>query len=139
MCPCPRGATLGRMTPAQRMYARAHLEELARRHRIKLRRTRRWKSEAHAWTRQAWIPRSMRSPVDYLIGLHEIGHIVLRHGYKEELRVEMCQEATAWAWAVEHADPELLRLFTKAHWTVIGSAMASFLYAEAQSRTRAKR
>lgn len=83
----------------------------------------------------------MRAPIDYLVALHEIAHVVLQHGYDDTvpLRRVMCYEAQAWSWAVEHADPGLLRLFTKAHWTVIGSAMASFLHAEAQSRTRAKR
>lgn len=127
------------MTPTQRALARQHIEELAQRHRIRLRYTRRWKSEAHSTTRQAWIPRAMRSPVDYLVALHEIGHIVLGHGYEKTLALEMCREAEAWAWAVDHGDPKLLRLVTKDHWMVVGSAMASFLRAEVQELSSSKR
>lgn len=83
----------------------------------------------------------MRDPIDYLVALHEIAHVVLQHGYDDTvpLRRVLCYEAQAWAWVVEHADPVLLRQVTVRDWRQLGTALTSFLRAAAQDRSVTKR
>jgi hypothetical protein len=122
------------MTPAQRTRAKEHIAELAAEHRVKLRwKTRRWESQAHVETRQAWVPKAMRSPLDYFIALHELGHVVsplaalLHNGSGASWEFEFTSEAAAWSWAYESADPELLRLMTQRDWLQVAGALMSYI------------
>lgn len=120
------------VSPDDRRAAWAHLRRLAAEHRVKLHATQaRWDSEAHMGTRQAFVPRQLRAPVDYLVALHEIGHIVSPLARRlignRQYQHEVAAEAAAWAWAVEHAEPAVLALAGERDWELVGEAMTSHL------------
>lgn len=121
------------MNDADRKLAWAHICELAAEFDIKVHATkRRWDSEAHLTTRQVFVPRQFRSVVDYLVALHELGHIAssLAYGlywHVPDREAAMAAEATAWAWAVDRAKPKLLGQMTAEDWGRVGSALTSFL------------
>lgn len=130
------------VTPADRRRAWVHIYELAERHRIKVRKAKtRDLSESHIATRQVWVPPRMVSVLDYLIALHEFGHIAsptsrglaLRADY--DLDAEVRCEAAAWAWVVKYADLVLLALSTEADWSEVGGwYLGSFLRVGADKR-----
>lgn len=120
------------MLQDQRTVAWAHVQSLADEYRIKLHRTqRRWDSEAHLSTRQAFVPRQLRAPIDYLVALHEVGHIASPLAKRligvGRLAETAAAEAAAWAWAVEAALPKLLALMTDRDWELVAEALVSHL------------
>jgi hypothetical protein len=121
------------VSPEDRRAAWAHLRHLAETNRIRMHPTkRRWASEAHQHTRQVFVPRRMSEVIDYLVALHEFGHIlstlanrlVTNHTPLERLAAS---EGAAWAWAVQNAEPELLEGATDKDWELIGSALVSHI------------
>lgn len=129
------------LTPALRHLADEHVTALARRHRIRVRRTKTWAtSEAELVSRQVFIPARTRTAVDYLAALHEIGHLVdpaasnrdkkYRDNFPRSTRREaqydlMIVEAAAWAWALKHALPAVLKNVSRAEWRRIGNCWVS--------------
>lgn len=113
----------------------ASIDELAAEHKITVRPvSSRYRSESHIATRQVWVP-PQRGPVDYLVALHEIGHIAspearrqFRH-YAELLTLdhELCLEAAAWGWALQAADRRLLNWMSRKHWTQIHALLGTYL------------
>ncbi len=115
-----------------------HLDRLAEKHQIIVRLVRRRSdAEAHTQTRQVWVP-PQRKPLDYLVGLHELGHIVSpssRAAGRRQMKAKnangveaeaMACEAAAWAWAVRHADPKIVTL-TETLRAEVGRLWASHL------------
>lgn len=97
------------MTPAQRARAQEHVAELCSKHRITARRASRWyKAVAFPLTRIIYFPPRMENETDYLVSLHEIGHVVDRRASKlwlteNQTNAILC-EASAWAWAYRNVD-----------------------------------
>ena len=123
------------MSPDDRRAARAHLKRLASDQRIKMHTTQdRWRAEADVPSRQVFVPRKMVSALDYLIALHEFGHILSGLGRRihsdQLLQPLAAGEAACWAWAVENAEPHLLRLMTEEDWDEVGRAMVSHIKQE---------
>lgn len=100
-----------------------HLDTLAEEHSITVKPCRK-RSEAEAFlsARLILVPVRM-SPVNYLVGLHELGHIVsgvARRSHYEWVRAcganpdandretSSACEAAAWAWAFEHVSKAVL-------------------------------
>lgn len=86
-------------------------------------------AESDVPTRQVWLPK-VRTVVDYLVSLHEFGHIlsplaVTLHNIGN-LQEEMACEAAAWGWAFENAAPELLDMLTDADWTLLLAMFRTF-------------
>lgn len=130
------------LPPHLRQMAEKHIDELAAKHRIYVRRSRAWDtSEAALTTMMVMIPKQIRTGTDYLAALHEIGHLVdpdareldvLRSRKEGKKRVSdmmetALNEAAAWAWAVQNAEPRILKAFTKADWKRIGCCWVSWL------------
>ena len=104
----------------KRNIARVHLETLAAKHSIAVRwigPRRDWMEQAGAYesARMVEIPRP-HTPGQYLVGLHEIGHLLGPIRYSG--RHDSCHdstagewmymaEASAWGWAMEHIHAEL--------------------------------
>jgi hypothetical protein len=120
------------------LRAEEHINALAERHRIKVRRSKEWAtSEADISSRQVFIPRKIRTGIDYLASLHEIGHIVDPAARRRDQRElgstgrsgqyeALLMEAAAWAWALKNARPVILQAFTKTDWRRVGTCWASF-------------
>ena len=100
-----------------RKIAEQHLRRLGRKNHIKIHwlKGRKWLSAAEAITtsREVRIPRPNNSR-QYLVALHEFGHILGIDHRRLRLDIEMTPgesklmvEAAAWAWALEHVSPEL--------------------------------
>lgn len=121
------------MSPDDRRTAWTHLRALATDHGIKMHKAKsRWRSEAHLGTRQVWVPKEMRAPIDYLVALHEFGHILSPcavHLWSNHMPLERttAMEAAAWAWAVQAAEPELFDEMTDKDWDLIAQAMVSHI------------
>jgi len=127
------------MLPANlRLRAEAHVNDLAERYHIRVRRSKEWAtSEAELTTRQVFIPRQIRNGIDYLAALHEIGHIVDPAARQRDVRAaavtgrraeyeKLLNEAAAWAWAVKNARPSILEAFTKTDWRRMGHCWAGY-------------
>lgn len=122
------------MNAAARRAAWSHLRQLATEQKIKLHPTKaRWQAEAHISTRQVFTPRRMTAPIDYLVALHEFGHIlstlanhlmVPPHPSAEQ---QAAAEGAAWSWAFSNAEPELLALMTATDWALVGDCMVSHI------------
>lgn len=123
-----------------RLAAEEHVNELAEKHRIYVRRSRTWDtSEADGVTMMVQIPKVIRTGTDYLAALHEIGHLVDPVAREHEMRWSRSKgkrhtdaetlmvEAAAWAWAVRNAKPAILKAVTKADWRRVGMCWASWL------------
>lgn len=121
------------MSPDDRQAAWAHLRALATEHHIKMHSAKsRWKSEAHLPTRQVWVPKHMRAVIDYLVALHEFGHILspmANHLFANHMPLERtaAMEAAAWAWAVQAAEPEVFDEMTDKDWSLVAQAMVSHI------------
>jgi hypothetical protein len=119
------------LNTALREVAETHIQNLARRHKIHVRRTKDWMaSEADHMTRQIFIPRVFKTGLDYLVALHEIGHLVDTHAepisyFAPGVGSALRDEAAAWAWAVEHARPEIVEAMTKTDWRRVGHCWVS--------------
>jgi hypothetical protein len=129
------------MLPAPlRLAAEEHINQLAERHRIYVRRSRTWDtSEADAGTSMVQIPAKIRTGTDYMAALHEIGHLVDPTAREHEMRFSRSKgkrntdtetllvEAAAWAWAARNARPMILKALTKADRRRIGMCWVSWL------------
>jgi hypothetical protein len=119
-----------------------HLDRLASKHRIKLRLSAKVTAEtAKAWpSHRVAVAPYPRTAVDYLLALHELGHIIdrraLSHCASAEAAAkgsaavyynEILGEAAAWAWARKHAKPELLAKMSKKDWLRIADCWASYV------------
>lgn len=118
------------MIAEDREAAAWHVETVASRNRVKVRFTRTLlTAEAVLLTRQAFVPKITRG-IEYLAALHEIGHICDRSARswheRPGVRSEMMNEAAAWGWAVEHADPYLLSKLNAADWRHVGALWATY-------------
>lgn len=102
-----------------REKANAHVDYLADLFRITVRRTQTWRtSEAVPLSGQVFVPRVLTA-FDYLVTLHELAHIYL------SLDTSVLDEARAWNWALEWAEPDVLAAMTKTEWRRMGLCWAS--------------
>lgn len=121
------------MVPEDRRAAWAHLRSLAAEYRIKMHATKpRWDSECHINTRQVWVPRQLRAPIDYLVALHEFGHILSPLANQlissnTPLERLTAAEGAAWAWAVQSAEAHLIDLMGEDDWRQVGTALVSHI------------
>jgi len=112
--------------------ARSHVEALGNGHGITIIEIRQqWKCEADLHRRTIYIT-DPTTPLRYLLGLHEIGHIVDKVSAKVMFNHIPCCEAAAWAWAIENAAPELPEHVTNREWRLIGRAWVSQLHKAAR-------
>lgn len=130
------------MLPAHlRLIAEEHINALAERHKIYVRRNKKWDtSEADMITMMIMVPTKIRTGIDYLATLHEMGHLVdpiAREHETRRLRSKgkgknhkdaevLLVEAAAWAWAIRNARKSVLKGFTKADWRKVGMCWASW-------------
>lgn len=124
------------MTPAQRARAAEHIIELGRRHTIKVRRVSTWeKAAARPDLRVVWVPR-VRTKMDYVVALHEFGHVLDRRAARLYAREgdepadtanEIVMEAAAWAWALKHLDRTVVGEMSEPLRREIGRCWASAL------------
>jgi len=127
--------------PQARARAWEHLHELAAEHGVKLHKAKSWVlAEAHVSTKQVWVPPTMRDVESYLIALHEFGHICQPEAAALQATTHvpsgLACEALAWGWAIEHADPALLRLAGASTWRCVGDCVASYLSDRALARSK---
>lgn len=95
--------------------ARWDIASLASIHRVELHRSKRWGAEAALATRQVWAPLGCRAGIDYLICLHELGHVCSAlarklHRRFDEPEYEAACEGAAWSWGLENGDPNVIAL-----------------------------
>lgn len=106
---------------------RAHLVHLADEHEVSLTWTTAWdKAMAYPDLYEAVVP-CVRGAGDYLVGLHELGHILdpeaRRFGVREDdLHQALLCEGAAWAWAAMEALP-----VPKAAWARVADSLLSYL------------
>ena len=113
------------LSAALQTSAEEHIDALAARHHITVRRSKEWAtSEADFSTRQVFIPRKITRGIDYFMSLHEIGHIVDHAVHRQDS--DLMVEAAASVWALNNANPLILRGFTKTDWRRVGLCWASF-------------
>lgn len=111
--------------------AKANLVALAAEHAVSLTWTRSW-SYAHSWAyeRCATAPVIQR-PRDWLVGLHELGHVLnpasRRLNGRWDCGGELACEIWAWAWAIENGDPALLARVPQRDWELVGQSVASYM------------
>lgn len=120
------------LTKALRQLAVEHVEHLAERHGVRLRWTRTmYTSEVDYMIRTAFVPKELKYGADYLVTLHEIGHLVARGArgdeYDERPGHLVKVEAAAWSWALNNALPGLLEALTIKDRRTIGLCWASYI------------
>lgn len=118
---------------------RQHVEQLADEHGITVTWvTSSWKAEAFPAGWHAAVP-EIHGGDDYLVALHELGHVaddVARKRHRRTGRYdEVLVEGAAWAWAAEHADPALARRLGPADWISVASGFTSHLAYHAADRS----
>ena len=103
-----------------------------------MRRAKGWnRSVAFPNTRIVYLPPRILSPspmtdaIDYLISLHEIGHVVDRRATKlfhldDETSTIMC-EAAAWAWAYRNIDQVACPVVPRRTRAVVASLWSTYL------------
>lgn len=120
----------------------AHVESLARAHNVRLCPSSRRHAQALVRSRLAAIPRPIRSSKDYIVALHELGHVVCGKdgldcwvpAWMDGSEGTLVDETRAWRWAFQHALPELMtpaaeRYAKRCFWTYIpGSEKRSLAY-----------
>lgn len=96
------------------LAARRHVHDLARQHDVSLHWVEGWeRSEAFAGIREVRVP-WIRDGQDYLVALHEIGHVVapgaqaLEETNRTDVFTTLALEGLAWAWVAQVADRSLL-------------------------------
>lgn len=122
------------MNTARQARAEAHVRQLAERHGILVRRVTTWeKAAARPDLRIVWVPK-MRTNLDYLIAMHEFGHVLDRRAAKlynqggyEDSSTEIVMEAAAWAWGLKHLDRAVVGEMSEPLRREIGRCWASFL------------
>lgn len=117
--------------------AEAHLKRLRAEHDIQRVWCKHWhRAYAHVSARQVHVPKA-NTGIDYLINLHEMGHIASSTARRytafpsTDLNAEIMREASAWAWAMLHADPALLLSVTKEDWERAASCLMTYMQAVA--------
>jgi hypothetical protein len=100
----------------------------------------RWDAEAFPELRQAIVPR-IRNVGDYLLGLHELGHVLApeARAYDQDTAVYACllTEGAAWAWAMANAAPEFVAVAKDEDWATVHEAIGSHYRWAALCPTRA--
>lgn len=137
------------MKRVHRDRAGLHLETLLLDHDIEARVSRtRMTAEANIRSRTVFLP-DLDEVCDYLIALHEIGHIVdqnarhwdtqarsarpqdrydVRRDFKTpDMYAVAMMEMAAWAWACKEAKRSLLNATTAADWQVVADCLVSWL------------
>lgn len=126
------------MTPTQQAKASAHIFKLCEKHSITMRRAKSWsRSVAFPNTRIIYFPPRILRPtpmtdiIDYLISLHEIGHVVDRRATKlfafdDQTSTIMC-EAAAWAWAYRNVDQGACPVISRHARAVIAGLWSTYL------------
>ena len=112
------------LTLSERLVADNHIWQLANSAKVGVRRSRAWDTSEAEWSiRKVFIPRHTLTALDYLVALHEIGHIVLEleHDDPEPLTAE----ARAWDFALRVANQGILDKMTKTDWRRMGLCWAS--------------
>ncbi len=110
--------------------AQHHLESLAARHEITIV----WSDALPKCTNHniVYIRRPFNA-VEYLSGLHEMGHIVSPRAlhyegrWNKEYDDMLLMETAAWAWAVRFCDPVLLEMIESTTWRQLGTFISTYL------------
>lgn len=129
------------MAKIDRAAAWAHIDALAAEHSITVRVISGQHGEAHPTTRQVWVP-DLRRPIDYLVALHELGHVCSKSALRFHDRFDKkgahadraACETAAWSWAVEHVDTDVLPHIGRGTWQRLGALWATYLAAHAEYR-----
>ena len=105
-----------------------HLIQVARENNIQVEwRRRTWMNyEAHLTTRMVFIGKPT-SDIRYLAGLHEMGHILSPAARAAHRHHALTEEAAAWDWALDHADPRLMPDDYTEIRELVGKAWSSYL------------
>lgn len=122
----------GMLNARRRQVATDHLAHTAEKHGIRIRWTRDvHTSEADFVTRTVFIPKEIRSGADYLVSLHEMGHLVAPGAqgmdFAERPGHFLKVEAAAWAWAVDRALPEVMEGMTIKDRRLVGLSWATYI------------
>lgn len=82
----------------------------------------------------------VKTPADYLIGLHELGHVLdensTRFVYARDQYEEILTESAAWAWAAEHLPQRFLRHIRAKDWNRAAYAWRTYVAGPAWRRSR---
>lgn len=119
------------MISFDRLAATTHIVTLAAaENRVTLTWIRDW-SLAEAWGGAAVVP-IIFTPGDYLVCLHELGHLCqpqsLRLRRRTDADGQISAESWAWAWAAKNIDPALAATITPAQWRgVIGKTYGAYI------------
>lgn len=107
------------------------IRDIAGAHDIRLTWTTSWKqAESFPRLRECLVPH-VRTGGDYLVGLHELGHVLSPDAYGLTDRTDsysliLC-EGASWAWAVSMIRPDLLPCLTPADWDTAAHCFRSHL------------
>ena len=117
--------------------AEKHLASLRKKYDIKRHWIKRWdRSFALMAPRSIRAPK-VKEPIDYLVNLHEMGHIVSSTSRRyqrfgsTDLHAEVMREASAWAWAVMEADPIIVATLTNKDWHKVSDCLITYFRAAA--------
>lgn len=127
-----------------------HLSSVAAEHAISIVWTKKgWlHAEAFIDTRADGIPGAgglvvipvIRRPADFLIGLHELGHVLdenaRRFLYARDQYEEILCESAAWAWASENLPKRFLKHIRAKDWNRVGYAWRTYVAGRAWQRKR---
>jgi hypothetical protein len=119
-----------RLSAELRERATAHVERLGRRRGIEV-----VFHARHNWHGSAWSNGELRrtsgphivSPLDYLVHLHELGHIATRRKAEVGVDAAVADEGAAWAWAAAQADPVIMKRMSAAEWQLVGKFFTSYV------------
>jgi hypothetical protein len=117
--------------------AERHLKALRNQHEITRKWIKRWqRSYALLAPRLIYAPK-VSSPIEYLINLHEMGHVVSSTARRyqrfpsTDLHADMMREAAAWAWALLSGDPSILDTVPEKDWALMADCLVTYFRAAA--------
>ncbi len=117
--------------------AEANLKRLRKKYDIERQWIKDWeKSYAVPSARLIKAPK-VKTAIDYLINLHEMGHIVSitarrYHRFEStDLHAEMMRESASWAWALTHGDHTILETVPERDWMLMSDCLVTYFRAAA--------
>lgn len=126
-----------------------HIRELGRQHHVTVNWTRQsWQRAAAfpdpdapaGWQRGSVIIPVIRRPSDYLVCLHELGHVIdensLRFVLARNQYEEILCESAAWAWAAEQLPSRFQRHIKARDWDTAAYGWRTYLAGQAWRRKR---
>lgn len=122
------------MDPGLRQRMARHVQDLADEHGIPVTWKPGWRNaEAFPSIPAITVP-VIRSPRDYLVALHELGHVLSPESASLHdtpgpmwSYLGIVSEGAAWAWAATAAKPALVRHFRAKDWDAVAYAFRTYL------------